>query len=307
MSIAITTSQRHRSPDHGPSAEPAVSAGAAVMPPKVYWDDRARRFASQGAGLGAVCSYGMPWFYNVPIHLLQYLALRRALRLPPGTTVLEIGCGVGRWTRRLAVRGAVVTGIDLSHAMVMEARRRTRGDRLRGNCRFLVADVCAPAVAGRFDVVFGVTVLQHLLQPGQLDAAVQSIKEHLAPSGRAILLEAAPSRSIERCDTSVFVARDEGAYLEAFRRAGLRCVATTGVDPAPFKTWFLPHYRQLRRSVALAGLAGVTAASLPIDLLLGRRWASASWHKVFVLGHDPHHENSVGAVLPPATARRGGS
>ena len=30
----------------------------------LYWEQRACRFASQGDGLAAVCSYGMPAFYN---------------------------------------------------------------------------------------------------------------------------------------------------------------------------------------------------------------------------------------------------
>ena len=32
--------------------------------PAAYWEERARRFAGEGAGLGAVCAYGMPEFYN---------------------------------------------------------------------------------------------------------------------------------------------------------------------------------------------------------------------------------------------------
>jgi SAM-dependent methyltransferase len=213
--------------------------------------------------------------------------------------VLEIGCGVGRWSRHLAKKGAIVTGLDLSQTMVVEARRRAHAEQLAGRCRFLVADVCAPGVRGRFDVVFGVTVLQHLLDPRQFETAVQSIAEHLAPRGRAILLEAAPTRAIARCNSAVFVAREERAYLDAFRRAGLRCVAATGVDPAPFKTWFLPRYGRLPRRCALAGLAAITAGALPIDLLLGRRWVGASWHKVFILGHDlssDTHESPGGPV-----------
>jgi hypothetical protein len=29
-----------------------------------YWERRAQQFAARGRGLAAVCSYGMPWFYN---------------------------------------------------------------------------------------------------------------------------------------------------------------------------------------------------------------------------------------------------
>jgi SAM-dependent methyltransferase len=257
-----------------------------VQSPKGYWDDRASRFASRGAGLAAVCSYGMPAFYNGTIHLVQYLALRRWLRVRPGTSVLEIGCGVGRWSLRLAQRGAVVTGMDLSQRMVLEARRRAGAQRLAGRCNFVVADISSPGLRGRFDVVLGVTVLQHLLDPAQFERAVLNIRRFLAPGGRAIVLEAAPSRPTARCNTPVFVAREDQQYLDAFRRAGLRCRVRTGVDPAPFKTWFLPSYRSLPRPIALAGLAGVTAAGFPLDVVLGRVCADISWHKLFILEED---------------------
>jgi 2-polyprenyl-3-methyl-5-hydroxy-6-metoxy-1,4-benzoquinol methylase len=277
VSIGIITNPPH--------LEPLDGVKAAVA--RVYWNDRANRFASHGAGLGAVCSYGMPWFYNASIDALQYLALAKCLSVPHGTRVLEMGCGVGRWSRRLARRGAMVTGIDLSHTMILEARRRARAEGLEGQCRFIVTDVCAPGILGQFDMVLGVTVLQHLLDRGQFDAAVQSVRAHLAPDGVAVLLEAAPSRPTDRCDSAVFVARHARTYAEAFRLAGLRCVAIGGVDPAPFKTWFLPWYRELPRPVAMAGLAVATAAGIAIDAAVGRRCAGASWHKLFVVRQEP--------------------
>ena len=38
-------------------------------------------------------------------------------RVQAAARVLDVGCGVGRWSRRLAKRGAQVTGIDLSPTM----------------------------------------------------------------------------------------------------------------------------------------------------------------------------------------------
>jgi SAM-dependent methyltransferase len=66
-----------------------------------YWEERARRFAIEGEGLAAVRSYGMPAFYNRVIDLCQRLALAPWLRVRPGTRVLDVGCGVGRWCREL--------------------------------------------------------------------------------------------------------------------------------------------------------------------------------------------------------------
>jgi SAM-dependent methyltransferase len=56
----------------------------------------------------------------------------RALRLPQGARILDVPCGYGRHSAALARRGFRVVGIDLSRAMIAEARRRwTERPRLR--------------------------------------------------------------------------------------------------------------------------------------------------------------------------------
>jgi SAM-dependent methyltransferase len=257
--------------------------------PSIYWEERARRFAQRGAGLRAVCSYGMPAFHNAGIDLCQRLALRRWLDVAPGTSVLDVGCGVGRWSRLMARRGAKVTGIDLAPTMVETARRRAEQEGVATRCRFLVGDLSRLDLPDRFSLILGVTVLQHILDPHRLRDAIANLAAHLEVGARVVLLEAAPSgprREIARCDTAVFRARDTNTYLSAFADAGLQCVSLHGVDPAPFRTLFLPHYGRLPRPLALLGLASVTALSLPVDFLAGRRWVDRSWHKVFVLMHE---------------------
>lgn len=251
--------------------------------PDHYWEDRARRFAAQGSGLAAVCSYGMPEFYNRMIHYCQHLALRRWLDIEPGTRVLDVGCGVGRWSTLLASRDGEVTGIDLSPTMIAEAQRRARVMGLSRQCRFAVQDLAQLDAGETFDLIVGVTVLQHILQPQALREAVRRMADHLAPGGRMVLLEAAPNRAARHCDTSVFHARERGVYLRLFAEAGLELRAISGVDPAPFKTWLLPYLRRLPRVVAFPALALVTLFSAPIDMLFGRRALKQSWHAVFVL------------------------
>src|SRR5688500_10106413 len=97
-------------------------------------------FARSGAGFAAVCSYGMPWFYNAEIHLTQFLALSPHFRDLEGKRVLDLGCGVGRWTRLAARRGAVVTGVDLSPTMIEEATRRAGEAGLSSRCDFVTGD-----------------------------------------------------------------------------------------------------------------------------------------------------------------------
>lgn len=251
--------------------------------PHHYWEDRARRFAAAGSGLAAVCSYGMPEFYNRMIHYSQHLALRRWLHIVPGTKVLDVGCGVGRWSTLLASRGGVVTGVDLSPTMIAEAKRRAADKGVADRCRFLVQDLAHLDADDQFDLIVGVTVLQHILDPHALRSAMQRMVEHLSSGGRIVLLEAAPAYVVQRCDTSVFRARQRSVYLDLFERAGANLCAIGGVDPAPFKTWLLPHLRRLSRPLAISALAAVTLLSTPIDVIFGRRAVRSSWHAVFVL------------------------
>lgn len=251
-----------------------------------YWEDRARSYARVGKGLRAVCSYGMPSFYNAAIDRTQYLALRSYI---PGTgaSLLDLGCGVGRWSRLAANRGARVVGVDLSPTMIEEATRRAAVDGVAQRCAFFTSDLSSFDLGRRFDRILGVTVLQHILSPEPFHDAVANIRRHLAPGGRAILLEAAPTRRDTSCDTAVFRARPAEEYLAAFAAAGLDCLTIGGVDPVPLKTWLLPYYRSLPRPLAWLALLAATGLSFPIDAVFGRRWVAPSWHKLFVLtGRD---------------------
>ena len=267
------------------SARAAAAASASYRPAE-YWEERARRFAVEGDGLAAVCSYGMPGFYNRLIQFCQRRALAPWLRTEPGARVLDVGCGIGRWSRLLAARGARVTGVDLSPTMIAEAQRRAAASGLAGRCRFLVQDSAALEVEGAFDLIVCVTVLQHIPDVGALRSALRGMAQHLAPQGRLVILEAAPARVASRCDTSVFTARHRLFYLRLFRECGLRVRALSGVDPAPFKTWLLPHLPRLPRPLRVGALALVTALSAPLDAVCGRLLTERSWHAVFVLQHD---------------------
>lgn len=266
-----------------------MPAAPAPQGAQSYWDDRARRFAAAGEGLAAVCSYGMPEFYNRAIDLTQWLALRHWLRLAAGNCVLDVGCGVGRWSRRLARRGATVTGTDHSAVMIAEARRRGGLAGPQSQCDFVVADLERLDLGRRFSWVWAVTVLQHILDEPRLSAAIGRLAHHLEPDGRLVLLEAAPDRRPARCASAVFTARTLDDYRQRLAAAGLVVETVTGVDPVPCKLWVLPLLGRLPRPVGLLLLGLATAAALPVDLPLGRALVTPSWHKVLIARHRGCH------------------
>lgn len=107
---------------------------------------------------------------------------------PPGSRVLEAGCGVGAQTITLAQRSptARFVSIDISAASVAEARRRVEGAGLT-NVEFRQADLFAlPFAAESFDHVFVCFVLEHLAQPVE---ALTILRRLLKPGGTITVIE----------------------------------------------------------------------------------------------------------------------
>jgi SAM-dependent methyltransferase len=107
---------------------------------------------------------------------------------PPGSTVLEAGCGVGAQTVTLARRSpqARFTSIDIAADSVAEAQRRVAAAGLE-NVTFRQADLFAlPFAAASFDHVFVCFVLEHLAQPRQALAVLQRL---LKPGGTITVIE----------------------------------------------------------------------------------------------------------------------
>jgi SAM-dependent methyltransferase len=226
----------------------------------------------------------MPYFHNAAIELCQQRALRPWLQGRITGKVLDVGCGVGRWSLALAARGASVTGLDVSPFMIRRAIERARAQGL--SCEFTCADVRVFDSPTRFDLILSVTVLQHIVDRDAAQKVVRRLAGLLAEQGQLVLLEAAPRQASVRCDSSVFRARDLEWYRGALAAAGLQLSAVRGVDPSPLKTWLLPHYQALPRPLGLLALAATTAVSFPVDWLFGPWLARWSWHNVIVARRD---------------------
>jgi ubiquinone/menaquinone biosynthesis C-methylase UbiE len=102
------------------------------------------------------------------------------LRLPPGATVVDVGCGTGRAVAELAGRGAHAVGVDLDPAMLATARRRFPGLDLRAADGADLPLGDGQAHGYRADKVYHV-----LPEPA---AALAEARRVLAAGGRIVLL-----------------------------------------------------------------------------------------------------------------------
>jgi trans-aconitate methyltransferase len=94
-----------------------------------------------------------------------------------GERILDLGCGTGRLTAEIAMRGAQVTGIDSSPEMIAQARGQFPG------LRFEVADARRLHYHETFDAVFSNAALHWITEP---EAVVKGVARSLVPDGRLV-------------------------------------------------------------------------------------------------------------------------
>lgn len=144
----------------------------------------------------------------------------------PGEAVLDLGCGDGVLTRKLAETGAAVIGVDASAALVAAARDRGLDVQVMDG-QALELDRC-------FDAVFSNAALHWMTDP---DAVIRGVHAHLKPGGRFV---------------GEFGGKDNVARIRAALEAEL---AARGVDPAPYNPWYFPDEDDYRARLEAAGFS----------------------------------------------------
>ena len=90
--------------------------------------------------------------------------------------ILELACGTGRFSVMLAERGADITGLDISPAMLGQARRKSRASSVRDRIEFLRGDAGRlPFPDDTFDTVFAVRFFHLADTPAQFLSEMQRV------------------------------------------------------------------------------------------------------------------------------------
>ncbi len=236
------------------------SGTTTLMP---YWDRVASRYAAEDP-LAAVCYPAAPRWFN---RFYAYFQLRSVTRMLAeqsftGVRALDVGCGSGRWSRWMRDRGAHVTGIDPTPAMLETAERLSPGVAFR---RMSATDIDFPDES--FDFVLSVTVIQHLHPEEQVKAAAAMCRV-LKPGGRLFLLDLIDHNDPGRL---VFPRRPE-SWINLYQEHGVKLVRWEGQEYVPLirmLTALLPSQRNKENAV--------TAPSVIEDIGKKRHIFLATW------------------------------
>jgi SAM-dependent methyltransferase len=99
-----------------------------------------------------------------------------------GTRLLDVACGTGNTLLPMLERGYDATGVDISDAMLAEARRKTDG-----RARLVAADMRELPVLGEFDLVWCLgDAVNYLDTEAELVDAFSGFRRNLAAGGLVV-------------------------------------------------------------------------------------------------------------------------
>ncbi len=195
--------------------------------------------------------------------------------IAPGQRILEVGCGMGRYTFILAERGVRVEGLDLSPVLLNRLREHDGG---RFNIPLHCADVSQPpsALRAAFESVVGFFTLHHL---HDLSACFQAMARLVRPGGQVVFLEPNPYNPLYYLQILLtpgmtwqgdggLVRMRRGLLFRAMRDAGLRDLDLTRFG---FFPPFLTNRPWGRAVEALLERVPLWRFALPFQIIKGRR------------------------------------
>jgi len=100
-------------------------------------------------------------------HFTDFANMASVLALPPGSRILDVGCGSGWLSEYFARLGYEVTGIDISDDLIRMARERVErvpydvDHETPLRCRFLTQDIELESLPEKFDAVICYDSLHH--------------------------------------------------------------------------------------------------------------------------------------------------
>ncbi|MFA4819884.1 MAG: class I SAM-dependent methyltransferase [Candidatus Aenigmatarchaeota archaeon] len=115
-------------------------------------------------------------------HLCTKDSLLNLLEPSVNDSVLEIGCGLGIWTRCVGGKCRDITAVDISKNMIQKAKKNTN---MRRDTKFVVSDFLSFKSKKKFDKIFAVRSFEYL---DNIEDGLKKVREMLWPGGKFVII-----------------------------------------------------------------------------------------------------------------------
>jgi SAM-dependent methyltransferase len=145
--------------------------------------------------------------------------------IPPGATVLDLGCGAGRIAHALIALGHPVVAVDNSPEMLEHVRGAEK----------MLADIRTLELRRRFDCVLLASNLVNCVDAATRDAMLLACARHVAPDGCVVIQRLAPGRALT-IEEGAWTRGQASFHLTSLIRRG-RVFSATMVFELEGKRW----------------------------------------------------------------------
>jgi SAM-dependent methyltransferase len=184
---------------------------------------------------------------------------------------LEIGSGIGRWSKIVSKKN-FVTGVDVSRYMVQEAKKSIKNKK----CFFVVGDAShLPFKDNAFDFVISITVLQHILDQSRLLKAISEISR--CSQNNIIIVEEMWSETPFNLDAVHYPIRisSPSFYIRVLTSKGYKVKSLKGLTFTPLAILLVKFFVRLSQLISISFKSKVENQNKPtfgtklINLALG--------------------------------------
>ena len=159
-----------------------------------------------------------------------------------GRRVLEVGCGIGTMSRKLAERADVIVGIEPNVSCIERVTAAMR-DEPKFSLRPCHLEDCDPGelASHRFDTVYCVNVLEHIEDDV---AALAMFRDAIVPDGRVLIFVPAIQAAYSALDAELGHHRRYSTtqLSRAFLAADLEPIMLRYTNPIGLLGWFYNKY-----------------------------------------------------------------
>ena len=255
-----------------------------------FWDDRAKKFQNTPSTTLSISAHDEE--YKKYKDVLQRRAVFKLLKLDKTMTVLDVGCGVGRWSFLVAPQVKKVYATDISNEMVKIAKDIQKEKKIE-NIEFLQAKVeKLPVKDAQIDAAISITVLQHV-KDEDIDFAINELARVCKSGSKVCILES----TLEKARSSYLYPRSLKKWTELFNKHNFKLVKWLPVAVLPLDELFaagskitnsLPDNqtkkegKTTKQKIKQAMKSIVLNSSLPFDMYLGNTFKHKSNQKVIL-------------------------